>query len=86
MSIITLLLTVDKLIHYVNLDGRVNAFYSTPTIFTNALKATNYTFSVKVGTVRYHPVSVVCCLLSLCLLSVVLVSVVIVSVVLVSVV
>ena len=27
---------MDKLIHYVNLDGRVNAFYSTPTIYTKS--------------------------------------------------
>ncbi len=40
---------MDKLIHYVNLDGRVNAFYSTPALFADALIATNYTFSVKVG-------------------------------------
>jgi hypothetical protein len=26
----------DKLIHYLNLDGRVNAFYSTPSIYANA--------------------------------------------------
>ena len=39
---------VDKLIHYTNLDGRVNAFYSSPTIFTNALNAANVTWSVKV--------------------------------------
>ena len=25
---------LDKLIHYVNLDGRVNAFYSTPLAYT----------------------------------------------------
>lgn len=38
---------VDKLIHYVNLDGRVNIFYSTPSIFAQALYATNYTWPVK---------------------------------------
>jgi hypothetical protein len=27
---------LDKLIHYVNLDGRVNVFYSTPTLYTKA--------------------------------------------------
>jgi lysosomal alpha-mannosidase len=27
---------LDKLIHYVNLDGRVNAFYSTPSLYTKA--------------------------------------------------
>lgn len=27
---------MDKLIHYVNQDGRVNAFYSTPSIYTDA--------------------------------------------------
>ena len=40
---------VDKLIHYVNLDGRINAFYSTPAIFADALKASNVTFTTKVG-------------------------------------
>ncbi len=39
---------MDKLIHYVNLDGRINAFYSTPTIFADTLAATNYSWSVKV--------------------------------------
>jgi alpha-mannosidase len=38
---------VDKLIHYVNLDGRVNAFYSTPTMFAQALNAANHTWTVK---------------------------------------
>jgi len=38
---------LDKLIHYVNLDGRVNAFYSTPEIFTQALANSNYTFPLK---------------------------------------
>jgi alpha-mannosidase len=27
---------LDKLMHYVNLDGRVNVFYSTPTLYTRA--------------------------------------------------
>jgi hypothetical protein len=44
--------TVDKLIHYANLDGRVNAFYSTPAVFTQALHDTNFTWSVKVCAVR----------------------------------
>jgi len=29
-------INLDKLIHYVNLDGRVNAFYSTPSIYASA--------------------------------------------------
>ena len=40
--------TVDKLIHYVNLDGRVNVFYSTPAILTKSLNDANVTWSVKV--------------------------------------
>ena len=44
--------TVDKLIHYVNLDGRVNAFYSTPAIFTQALYDAGVNWTVKV-----HPLS-----------------------------
>ncbi|XP_054795120.1 probable alpha-mannosidase At5g13980 isoform X1 [Prosopis cineraria] len=32
---------LDKLIHYVNKDGRVNALYSTPSIYTDAKYATN---------------------------------------------
>ena len=40
--------TVDKLIHYVNLDGRVNAFYSTAEAFASALNAANVTWTVKV--------------------------------------
>ncbi|XP_077212125.1 alpha-mannosidase At3g26720-like [Tasmannia lanceolata] len=32
---------MDKLIHYVNKDGRVNALYSTPSIYTDAKYATN---------------------------------------------
>ncbi len=39
---------MDKLIHYVNLDGRINAFYSTPTMFTQALNDANVTWTVKV--------------------------------------
>lgn len=38
---------LDKLIHYVNIDGRVNAFYATPMMFTEALYASNYTFPLK---------------------------------------
>ena len=44
---------LDKIIHYVNLDGRVNAFYSTPMIFTQSLFDSNYSFPLKVvGRVR----------------------------------
>ncbi|WCJ40236.1 Alpha-mannosidase [Euphorbia peplus] len=32
---------MDKLIHYVNMDGRVNALYSTPSIYTDAKHASN---------------------------------------------
>jgi hypothetical protein len=39
---------LDKLIHYANLDGRVNAFYSTPMIFTQSLFDSNYSFPLKV--------------------------------------
>ena len=38
-----------RLIHYVNLDGRVNAFYSTPTMYTNAKYEANLTWTSKVG-------------------------------------
>lgn len=38
---------LDKIIHYVNLDGRVNAFYSTPGMYTDAVHATNTTFTTK---------------------------------------
>lgn len=38
---------LDKLIHYVNKDGRLNAFYSTPSLYTEAKHAANLTWSVK---------------------------------------
>ncbi|KAL5122566.1 Alpha-mannosidase [Glycine soja] len=38
---------MDKLIHYVNKDGRVNALYSTPSIYTNAKNAANQTWPLK---------------------------------------
>ncbi|XP_074275157.1 alpha-mannosidase At3g26720-like isoform X1 [Silene latifolia] len=38
---------MDKLIHYVNLDGRVNALYSTPSLYTDAKHAANETWPVK---------------------------------------
>ncbi|XP_051127486.1 alpha-mannosidase isoform X2 [Andrographis paniculata] len=38
---------MDKLIHYVNKDGRVNALYSTPTIYTDAKHAANESFPLK---------------------------------------
>ncbi|KAJ6680331.1 ALPHA-MANNOSIDASE [Salix purpurea] len=38
---------MDKLIHYVNMDGRVNALYSTPSIYTDAKHATNEHWPVK---------------------------------------
>ncbi|KAG8388777.1 hypothetical protein BUALT_Bualt02G0160500 [Buddleja alternifolia] len=40
---------MDKLIHYVNKDGRVNALYSTPSIYTDAKHAaTNESWPLKV--------------------------------------
>lgn len=38
---------MDKLIHYVNKDGRVNALYSTPSIYTDAKFAVNESWPVK---------------------------------------
>ncbi|XP_027344930.1 alpha-mannosidase isoform X2 [Abrus precatorius] len=38
---------MDKLIHYVNKDGRVNVLYSTPSIYTNAKNAANQTWPLK---------------------------------------
>ncbi|KAG5108458.1 hypothetical protein JHK84_045365 [Glycine max] len=38
---------MDKLIHYVNKDGRVNALYSTPSIYTNAKNAANQLWPLK---------------------------------------
>ncbi|KAK6153871.1 hypothetical protein DH2020_013510 [Rehmannia glutinosa] len=38
---------MDKLIHYVNRDGRVNAFYSTPSIYTDAKYALNESWPLK---------------------------------------
>ncbi|KAK9749896.1 hypothetical protein RND81_02G158800 [Saponaria officinalis] len=38
---------MDKLIHYVNLDGRVNALYSTPSIYTDAKYAANEAWPIK---------------------------------------
>lgn len=38
---------MDKFIHYVNLDGRVNALYSTPSIYTDAKNAANETWPLK---------------------------------------
>ncbi|XP_031381358.1 probable alpha-mannosidase At5g13980 isoform X2 [Punica granatum] len=40
---------MDKLIHYVNQDGRVNALYSTPSIYTDAKYATNRAWPLKTG-------------------------------------
>ncbi|PRQ54348.1 putative alpha-mannosidase [Rosa chinensis] len=40
---------MDKLIHYVNKDGRVNALYSTPSIYTDAKYATNESWPIKTG-------------------------------------
>ncbi|XP_078160110.1 putative alpha-mannosidase At5g13980 [Carex rostrata] len=38
---------LDKLIHYVNKDGRVNALYSTPSIYTDAKFAANEKWPIK---------------------------------------
>ncbi|CAI9113742.1 OLC1v1014408C1 [Oldenlandia corymbosa var. corymbosa] len=38
---------MDKLIHYVNKDGRVNAMYSTPSIYTDAKYASNESWPLK---------------------------------------
>ncbi|XP_078433957.1 alpha-mannosidase At3g26720-like isoform X2 [Wolffia australiana] len=38
---------LDKFIHYVNLDGRVNALYSTPSIYTDAKHATKESWPLK---------------------------------------
>ncbi|KAL6960359.1 alpha-mannosidase [Sarracenia purpurea var. burkii] len=40
---------MDKFIHYVNLDGRVNTLYSTPSIYTDSKHATNELWPVKTG-------------------------------------
>ncbi|KAK1369859.1 Alpha-mannosidase [Heracleum sosnowskyi] len=40
---------MDKFIHYVNMDGRVNALYSTPSIYTDAKYAAEETWPVKTG-------------------------------------
>ncbi|KAL9331149.1 hypothetical protein ACSQ67_000759 [Phaseolus vulgaris] len=40
---------MDKFIHYVNQDGRVNALYSTPSIYTDAKYAANEYWPLKVG-------------------------------------
>ncbi|XP_048445533.1 probable alpha-mannosidase At5g13980 isoform X4 [Pyrus x bretschneideri] len=42
-------LQMDKFIHYVNQDGRVNALYSTPSIYTDAKHATNEPWPIKTG-------------------------------------
>ncbi|KAF5753052.1 hypothetical protein HS088_TW01G00970 [Tripterygium wilfordii] len=38
---------MDKLIHYVNKDGRANALYSTPSIYTDAKNAANESWPLK---------------------------------------
>ncbi|KAL8472457.1 hypothetical protein ACS0TY_029611 [Phlomoides rotata] len=38
---------MDKLIHYVNKDGRVNALYSTPSMYADAKHAANETWPLK---------------------------------------
>ncbi|XP_077246588.1 alpha-mannosidase-like [Tasmannia lanceolata] len=38
---------MDKFIHYVNMDAQVNAFYSTPSIYTDAKNAANESWPLK---------------------------------------
>ncbi|MED6160733.1 hypothetical protein PIB30_054120 [Stylosanthes scabra] len=38
---------MDKLIHYVNKDGRVNALYSTPSLYTDAKNTANQSWPLK---------------------------------------
>ena len=38
---------LDKLIHYVNQDGRINMFYSNPYAYTKAQSDANITWTVK---------------------------------------
>ncbi|KAI5069031.1 hypothetical protein GOP47_0015332 [Adiantum capillus-veneris] len=38
---------LDKLVHYVNKDGRVNAFYSTPSLYVDMKEASNETWPLK---------------------------------------
>ncbi|RRT84031.1 hypothetical protein B296_00004956 [Ensete ventricosum] len=40
---------LDKFIHYVNKDGRVNALYSTPSIYTDAKYAMEESWPLKTG-------------------------------------
>ncbi|KAK3003363.1 hypothetical protein RJ639_020183, partial [Escallonia herrerae] len=40
---------MDKFIHYVNKDGRINALYSTPSIYTDAKYAANEYWPLKAG-------------------------------------
>ncbi|KAL8557426.1 hypothetical protein ACS0TY_004737 [Phlomoides rotata] len=40
---------MDKFIHYVNLDGRVNALYSTPSVYTDAKYAAKEKWPLKTG-------------------------------------
>ncbi|KAI3882205.1 hypothetical protein MKX03_027015 [Papaver bracteatum] len=40
---------MDKFIHYVNMDGRVNALYSTPSIYTDAKWASQESWPLKTG-------------------------------------
>lgn len=38
---------LDKLVHYVNKDGRVNTFYSTPSLYVDMKEASNETWPLK---------------------------------------
>ncbi|KAK1414426.1 hypothetical protein QVD17_30170 [Tagetes erecta] len=38
---------MDKLIHYVNKDGRVHALYSSPSIYTDAKFSSNMSWPLK---------------------------------------
>ncbi|GJP85072.1 hypothetical protein CLOP_g15174 [Closterium sp. NIES-67] len=46
---ITWFRNMDKLIHYVNRDGRVNALYSTPSIYVDAKHHANESWPLKTG-------------------------------------
>ena len=53
----------DKLVHWLNVDGRVNAFYSSPSIYTEAKLEKGKTYSLNSYDVRplhFREVSVLC--------------------------
>jgi alpha-mannosidase len=46
---------MDKLIHYANLDGRINIFYSTPSIYTKSVNAAHKDWSDTLKTDDFFP-------------------------------